>query len=67
MKLELRLRDTREGDNLVMILGEREPEIPREVRDKVFKLESCVRRVKSLRKLPESLLVLFPVTVNSVT
>lgn len=68
MKLELRLRDSRDGDKLVMMLGERGPEIPSEVRDKVFKLGSFVRRVKSLSNLTESLLlVLFPATVNSVT
>lgn len=68
MKFELRFRDWRDEDNL-MIFGGRGPEMPRETRDKVFKFESFVRRVKSesLEKFPGSLAVLIPVTVNSVT
>lgn len=66
MKLELRLRDWREGGNLVMILGERGLDILSEVRYKVFKFGSFVRRVKSFLNFLESLLVLFLVMVNFV-
>lgn len=66
MKLELRLRDWREGGILVMILGERGLDILREVRDKVFKFGSFVRRVKSFLNFLESLLVLFLVMVSFV-
>lgn len=68
MKLELRFRAWREEENLV-IFGGRGPEMPRETRDKVFKFESFVRTVKSesVENVLESLTVLFPVTVSSVT
>ncbi|KAG2264428.1 hypothetical protein Bca52824_071507 [Brassica carinata] len=56
MKLELRLRDWREGGNLVMIFGERTG-YTEEVRDKVFKLEFCKKSeelFKSSRELAGS-------------